>query len=227
MPRKGRTSTRGRQGGGRNERRNGSCIRPLESMYVRKRRRARETGWVSAAPKKMYYREYPPRIPKRRGAFKSPEGILLTVTSIQRTERPGDARPPENRGHVTDPPHPDPWKQERVIVIPVADLIVRWLLIAIVTCQFRAAPLTPRGANLGESREPRDAVNSRALLRRLQQTGGINFVILYIKSLSVSCEHLRSLFRRLHCLLSATSALLSSSLSRCTLLVLTLSERRI
>lgn len=40
--------------------------------------------------------------------FKSPEGILLTVTSIQRTERPGDARPPENRGHVTDPPHPDP-----------------------------------------------------------------------------------------------------------------------
>lgn len=41
------------------------------------------------------------------------KGILLTVTSIQRAERPGDARPPENRGHVTDPPHPDPCKQER------------------------------------------------------------------------------------------------------------------
>lgn len=36
------------------------------------------------------------------------KAILLTVTSIQRTERPGDARPPENRGHVTDPPHSDP-----------------------------------------------------------------------------------------------------------------------
>lgn len=36
------------------------------------------------------------------------KAILLTVTSIQRTKRPGDARPPENRGHVTDPPHSDP-----------------------------------------------------------------------------------------------------------------------
>lgn len=43
-----------------------------------------------------------------RSAFKSPKGILLTVTSIQRAERPDDARPPENRGHITDPPHPDP-----------------------------------------------------------------------------------------------------------------------
>lgn len=40
--------------------------------------------------------------------LKPPKGVLLTVTSIQRTEGPGDARPPENCGHVTDPPHPDP-----------------------------------------------------------------------------------------------------------------------
>lgn len=44
--------------------------------------------------------------------LKPPKGVLLTVTSIQRTEGPGDARPPENCGHVTDPPHPDPWNQK-------------------------------------------------------------------------------------------------------------------
>lgn len=63
-------------------------------------------GWVPAARRGR--REYPPK----NGAFKFAERkrtkILLTVTSIQRAERPGDARPPENRGHVTDPPHPDP-----------------------------------------------------------------------------------------------------------------------
>lgn len=35
-------------------------------------------------------------------------GDFVTVTSIQRAQGPGDARPPENCGHVTDPPHPDP-----------------------------------------------------------------------------------------------------------------------
>lgn len=40
--------------------------------------------------------------------LKPPKGVLLTVTSIQRAQGPGDARPPENCGHVTDPPHPDP-----------------------------------------------------------------------------------------------------------------------
>ncbi|KAK1122815.1 hypothetical protein K0M31_009257 [Melipona bicolor] len=37
-----------------------------------------------------------------------PPKVVLTVTSIQRAQGPGDARPPENCGHVTDPPHPDP-----------------------------------------------------------------------------------------------------------------------
>ena len=40
--------------------------------------------------------------------LKPPKVVLLTVTSIQRAQGPGDARPPENCGHVTDPPHPDP-----------------------------------------------------------------------------------------------------------------------
>lgn len=44
--------------------------------------------------------------------LKPPKGVLLTVTSIQRAQGPGDARPPENCGHVTDPPHPDPWNRK-------------------------------------------------------------------------------------------------------------------
>lgn len=125
MPRKGRTRARGRQGEGKGseERRYGSCVRSLESTCgrddaTRAREGRKRGGWVSAAEKKKRRTvategvSAAKRIPKT-GAFKSPKGILLTVTSIQRTERPGDARPPENRGHVTDPPHPDPWKKKK------------------------------------------------------------------------------------------------------------------
>lgn len=45
---------------------------------------------------------------RNRVYVKTPKGVLLTVTSIHCAEGPGDARPPENCGHVTDPPHPDP-----------------------------------------------------------------------------------------------------------------------
>lgn len=111
MPRKGRTSARRRRGDReKEEKREGTAAASRESTCGRDDARGRRGG--CPRPKKTYYREYPPRIPET-AAFKSPKEILLTVTSIQRTERPGDARPPENRGHVTDPPHPDPCKQER------------------------------------------------------------------------------------------------------------------
>jgi len=148
------------------------------------------------------------------------------VTSIQRTERPGDARPPENRGHITDPPHPDPWKQKQNSLFGGRfDLSSGSYLSSLVhvNLEQRFSPTTYKSRGVTRAM-PRRCCQQPRLLRRLQQTGDINFVILYIKCLSAACEHLCSLFRRVHCLLSAMSALLSSSLSRCTLLILTLSE---